>query len=288
VADSPRDFSIEQEVTIVDVPARHFWNAELMRKNLPSVIVSDDRPGAPKDNFFWAGDHGQAGWVLHGYRSAWLPASLLKSDQQQRLVEALFASSRHWSVSLHFNKGLAGAPPEAVAAARDTATNPAVLSAFALAIIAGGGPPVYPGIPGHEPDLVCDGASIPRADNSCDYFVLHHVLEHFGCGEGHALIDEACRVLKPGGSLLVFVPDLRMLADRWLSGQMDTQLYMTNVYGAYMGNEADRHKWGYDRGSLAQFLSVRPWTMMDFFDWREIPGADISRDWWICGMECVK
>jgi hypothetical protein len=55
---------------------------------------------------------------------------------------------------LHFNKGLAGAPQEEIAAARDTATNPAVLKAFALAIIAGGGRPVYPGIPGHEPDLV--------------------------------------------------------------------------------------------------------------------------------------
>ena len=37
-----------------------------------------------------------------------------------------------------FKKGLAGAPPEEIAAARDTATNPAVLTAFALAIIAGG------------------------------------------------------------------------------------------------------------------------------------------------------
>ena len=42
----------------------------------------------------------------------------------------------------HFNKGLAGAPAEAIAAARDTATNPAVLDAFALAIIADAGPPL--------------------------------------------------------------------------------------------------------------------------------------------------
>ena len=154
VAGSPQDFSIEKEVTILDVPARHFWNAELLRKNAPAAIVSDDRPGAPEGNFLWAGDLGQAGQVLHGYKSAWLPASLLKSDQQQRLVEALFASSRHWSVSLHFNKGLAGAPAEELAAARDTATSPAVLDAFALAIIATGGPPAFRGIPGHEPDTV--------------------------------------------------------------------------------------------------------------------------------------
>ena len=43
------------------------------------------------------------------------------------LADALFAASRHWGVSLHVNKGLAGAPAEAiVAAARDTAMNPAV------------------------------------------------------------------------------------------------------------------------------------------------------------------
>jgi FAD/FMN-containing dehydrogenase len=81
---------------------------------------------------FWAGNLGEAGQFLHGYQSVWLPASLLRTDQQARLRDALFASSRHWKMSLHFNKGLAGAPVEEVAAAKDTAMNPAVLSAFAL------------------------------------------------------------------------------------------------------------------------------------------------------------
>jgi FAD/FMN-containing dehydrogenase len=65
----------------------------------------------------------------------------------------LYAASRHWRATLHVNKGLAGAPDEAVAAARDTATNPAVTEAFALLIIAGNGPPAYPGVPGHAPDV---------------------------------------------------------------------------------------------------------------------------------------
>jgi FAD/FMN-containing dehydrogenase len=46
------------------------------------------------------------------------------------------------------NKGLAGAPATVLAAARDTATNPAVLEAFALVIIADGEGPAYPGQPG--------------------------------------------------------------------------------------------------------------------------------------------
>ena len=116
-------------------------------------MLADDRPGAPEANVFWAGNLDEAGQVLHGYQSAWLPASLLQPDRQESLGDALFAASRHWSVSLHLNKGLAGAPADAIDAARDTATNPAVLDAFALVISGAEGPPAYPGIPGHEPDL---------------------------------------------------------------------------------------------------------------------------------------
>ena len=116
-------------------------------------MLSDDRPGAPEGNVFWRTNQGEAGWFLHGYESTWMPASLLESSRQPQLVDALFAASRRRTTSLHFNKGLAGAPAEAVAAARDTATNPAAADAFALAIIAGEGPPAFPGIAGHEPDL---------------------------------------------------------------------------------------------------------------------------------------
>lgn len=74
----------------------------------------------------------------------WLPASLLDAGNRDALVDGWFAASRHWSVAFHFNKGLAGASPEAAAASRDTATNPQVLSAFALAIIASSADPAYP------------------------------------------------------------------------------------------------------------------------------------------------
>lgn len=91
-------------------------------------------------------------WTIYGLESLWLPASLLEDDSQERLANALFAGSRYGMIELHFNKGLGGAPREAVDAARDTATNPAVLNAFALAIVADGGGG-YPGVRGHEPDI---------------------------------------------------------------------------------------------------------------------------------------
>lgn len=140
-----------------------------------------------------------------------------------------------------------------------------------------------------NPDLVCDGNSLPCPDGDADYFVLHHVLEHFGCGEGDSLIREAYRVLKPGGSLLVFVPDLRALALRWMNGEISTEIYVTNLYGAYMGHEEDRHKWGFDSTSLAKSLAASAdWTTIMGFNWRHIEGANLARDWWIIGMEAVK
>ena len=140
-----------------------------------------------------------------------------------------------------------------------------------------------------KPDLLWDASQLPYKTNAVEYVVLHHVCEHFQCGEAAGLIKEAQRVLKPRGSLLVFVPDLRALAIRWLEGGLSTQIYLTNVYGAYMGSPEDTHKWGFDPEYLNDFLwnSAR-WHAMKPFDWRGIPGADIAQDFWIIGAECVK
>jgi FAD/FMN-containing dehydrogenase len=95
---------------------------------------------------------------IEGYESLWLPVSLLEPANRARLADGLFEASRHFGVGLHFNKGLAGAPPEAIAASRDTATNPAVLDAFALVIIATGTFPNYPGFPVVDAAKVREGA----------------------------------------------------------------------------------------------------------------------------------
>ena len=140
-----------------------------------------------------------------------------------------------------------------------------------------------------NPDVCTDWNNLSMfADASVDYVVSHHSLEHVGCGEGDGFIREAYRVLKPGGSLLVFVPDMGALAKRWLEGGLSDQIYMTNVYGAYMGHEEDRHRWGYTDKSLWLALCGWKWLSVGRFDFRSIPGADIAQDFWILGMEAVK
>lgn len=127
--------------------AREWWDVAARKKRGSHAMVSDARPGAPPHRAWWSGDQDQVYAFLYGYESTWLPAALLAEDQQSRLAKALFDASRHWQVELHFNKGLAGAPREAIARSRDTATNPAVLDAFALAIVANGGVPGLSSLP---------------------------------------------------------------------------------------------------------------------------------------------
>ncbi len=244
VAHSPEDYSIKGRVVLGSVPARNWWDVQWWKEHWPElpfpnpngsrliaafddvldhlisqpIFVIDDRPGAGPNNAWWKGDGGQVGWFIWGYESLWLPASLLEKDAQQRLADALFASSRHSGVELHFNKGLAGAPPDAIARAKDTAMNPAVLSAFALAIAADGQGPAYPGIPGREPSMAEGRKAAARVDrcmnelralvpdpgayvSESNYF--EHAWHQAYWGSNHPRLAEIKRKYDPDGLFIV-------------------------------------------------------------------------------------
>lgn len=145
---APTDFEITDELGAGAHDSREWWK-------VPGndSMIADDRSGAPSWHGWWQGDQGQVGAFLHGYESLWLPAVLLAVDRRSQFAEALFRASRYKQVSFHCNKGLAGGSPEAIAAAKETATNPNVCHAFALAIIADGEKPAYPGLPGASVDF---------------------------------------------------------------------------------------------------------------------------------------
>jgi FAD/FMN-containing dehydrogenase len=167
VAASPQDFAIVSWPRIQAVVARRYWDPSFL-SGVPGRVIADDRPGAPADNIFWAGNLEEAGAVWYAYQSAWLPASLLEADRRQSFADALFAAAKHLGVALHCNKGLAGASAEAIAAAKDTAMNPAVADAFALVISGALGQPAYPGVPGHEPDTADAQAKATAVNASMD------------------------------------------------------------------------------------------------------------------------
>jgi FAD/FMN-containing dehydrogenase len=153
--------------------ARDWWKVDAN-----PAMIRDTRPGAPENRGWWQGDQAQVGAFIHGYESLWLPAALLEPNRSKRLAAALFAASRHQAVQLHFNKGLAGAPPEALAATRQTATNPVAVDAFALAIIADGESPAYPGLA--RPGMDLAAASQNANDIGLAAAKLHEIVPNAG------------------------------------------------------------------------------------------------------------
>lgn len=142
-----------------------------------------------------------------------------------------------------------------------------------------------------NPDIVHDVSSLPMfEDGSVDMVVLHMVYEHFGCGEGACMIRESYRVLRAGSSLIVIVPNAKELARRYADDIIEDFEYAIHTHGAYMGDDADRHKWCYSRRSLVEALmQCAPWMKATDFDWRAIEGADIAAwSWWMLGIEVIK
>jgi FAD/FMN-containing dehydrogenase len=218
LAQSSGAYTIESEPIIGSMPFRHWWDVDWRKEHHHEVFKADSRSGASQNNVWWNGDSGQVGWVVWGFESLWLPASLLQDDSQEKLANALFAASRHGEVELHFNKGLAGAPSEAIEAAKNTAMNPAVCSAFALAIIADGQGPAYPGIPNHEPDVAKGrkGAdAVHRAMNELravapdggayvsESNFFESDFQHSYWGPNHARLAEVKKKYDPGGLFFV-------------------------------------------------------------------------------------
>lgn len=165
IAAAPTDFSLIDRPVIGSTAARVWWDPAFREAYEPTTVVVDTRSGGQSANFWWSGDDGQVGWFLHAFESIWLSAELLAQDKRESLADTIFAASRAWTLTLQFNKGLAGASEAVIQAARDTSINPAALDAFALAISAGAGPPAYPDVQGHVPDLDkarADAASVNR------------------------------------------------------------------------------------------------------------------------------
>ncbi len=144
VANSPDLYVLTDKPSSGTRSARTWWDTAERLAEGSTALVRDDRPGAAPVHAWWSGDQEQVSAYLHAYDSIWLSADLLEDAKKPELANRLFTATRSAPVSLHFNKGLAGAPADCLVAARKTATNADVADAFALVIVAAGGAPPIP------------------------------------------------------------------------------------------------------------------------------------------------
>jgi len=101
---------------------------------------------------------------------------------------------------------------------------------------------------------------LPFRDSCLDGLRANHVLEH----QSYELVDETvrewARVLKPGASLDIGVPDARFIATQWIRGEIDTA--EANYW--LLGGHADRaaHR-GLDSRGVPLWIWNAHHTMFD-------------------------
>ena len=94
-----------------EIPIEHLWDPAWWQSTDPGFIVPDPRPGQPASQYWWVTNQGEVSQFIRTYQSRWLPIGSFNDD----LADVFFAASRHYHFTLHFNKGLSGADPDAIA-----------------------------------------------------------------------------------------------------------------------------------------------------------------------------
>jgi len=130
-------------------------------------------------------------------------------------------------------------------------------------------------------DVVADiSGRLPFDDEAADLVYASHVLEHFPTEEVPGLLREWRRILRPGGQLLVAVPDLdviaAMLVERggWFTPPHNP--WLGAIYGGQK-DEYDFHKTGFNAPWLTALLSDAGFGEVHRVDrFREINAADTS------------
>lgn len=114
---------------------------------------------------------------------------------------------------------------------------------------------------------------IPFPNESIHKIYSSHLFEHFSFKEGQKLLDECLRVLVPGGSFSICVPNAKIYIEAYLRNQdLDSSTFFKHKsafnnlsridyvnYVAYMGGygNGEHHKYMFDEENLVAVLEKK-------------------------------
>jgi predicted SAM-dependent methyltransferase len=130
-------------------------------------------------------------------------------------------------------------------------------------------------------DVVADiGERLPFEDGTAELVYASHLLEHFPTDRVPGMLAEWRRVLRPGGVLLVAVPDLEAIASVLSSRKgwftPPNAPWIGAIYGGQK-DEYDFHKTGFTAPWLAYLMRNAGFGEIEKVDrFAEIPVADAS------------
>ena len=120
-------------------------------------------------------------------------------------------------------------------------------------------------------EVLCLLDRLPFSDGSLTALRANHVLEHQSWELIADTVAEWARVLRPGGTLSVGVPDARLLAGQWARGDLTTMEANYWILGGH--SDRDAHK-GTDERGVPRWLWNAHHTLFDEDLLREVLDAN--------------
>jgi len=148
---------------------------------------------------------------------------------------------------------------------------------------------------GYPVDIISDMTKLPNEVKGCEAMVCHHGLEHLDMSVVSDAFAHWHSKLVQGGKLLIAIPDVEALIDRWKQKLIDDYIFNVNLFGAYQGRLSDLHRWSYTEQSLnsvanerVQWGNSRRIRRLSELDQNTYEGSDLAMDWWVLMIEFQK
>ena len=108
-----------------------------------------------------------------------------------------------------------------------------------------------------NPDLIYDIKKLPYEDNSIDGIYALDVLEHIPRNLVLSTLKSWYRILKVGSYLIIRLPNVRRISDKYLKGEIDSNEFARLIYGGQEKNDfANFHKSGFDKKTIVELLKT--------------------------------
>lgn len=123
-------------------------------------------------------------------------------------------------------------------------------------------------VPGVDVVIDFEEQGLPFHDEHAERVKAIHLLEHISGKAGDRIMREAFRILRPGGSFYIMVPDLEFLCQRILEdGPTHEYHWIASLYHSDEPSPAGFHRWAYRWESLKKQLEGIGFSRVEHRGW---------------------